>query len=269
MKVLCPIDFSEASINACKWIASFLDKTTSHSKIHLSHFIYMKRRASLFISMDQVLVDRAEEDLIALIAELNNLTENVTFTYSMYMAHPKEGIAYIADKDDYDLVVTGSTGLNALRDITLGSVTHHIISQGEVPVLAIPDRVTFSGGRRIALAVDDQMVKELEAFDILRDICKSTNAALDIIHVTTAFESPFEYDPGIDIYFSDMEFSYKRLEKSGTIVETINDYCDNNNVDILAMLHHKRSWFGQLFTKSVTKSELFNLEVPLLILNED
>lgn len=267
MKVLCPIDFSKSSINACKWIASFLDQSDQGS-IHLSHFIYMKRRASMFISMDKVLVERAEEDMMALIDELNSVTENVTYTYSMYMSHPKEGIVYVAEKDDFDLIVTGSTGLTALRDITLGSVTHHLISYGKIPVLAIPDKVAFTGGKKIAFAVDDKMVKKLDSLDMLRDFCKSNHASLDVIHVTEDFESPFEYDPGIDIYFSDMEFEYKRLEKDGTLVETINHYCDHENVDILSMLHHKRSWFGQLFNKSVTKSELFNLEVPLLILNE-
>ena len=56
----------------------------------------------------------------------------------------KEGKAYIEilktiDKENYDLVVMGSSGRHSTLDrITLGSVTERVIRESRVPVLIIP-----------------------------------------------------------------------------------------------------------------------------------
>lgn len=267
MKVLCPVDFSEASLNATKWIASLL-ATFDGATLYLVHYIYILRRASIFLSITDILLDRAKKDMKLLKKEIHSTYPELTIKTSIYNAHPKEAIVHTARKEGCDLIVTGSTGLTALKNMTIGSVTEYVMRHSKIPILAIPESTTFEGLNNIALAVDDELLERLTSLFLLRELCVRTNASLNLIHIREKNESPFEYDPGIDLFFRDLNFEYHRLEMKKSIPQTINDFCLSKNVDLLCMVHHKRNWIEKLFQRSVTRAELFNLEIPLLILPE-
>ncbi len=267
MKVLCPVDFSEVSINAAKWIVQLLNNI-GQSELHLTHFVYITRRASMFSSIEELIIGRAEKDLNLLVSELESLAPNVSITNSIFSAHPKEAIVAQGNKGQYDLIVTGSTGLTALKNITMGSVTEFVMNHSKIPIIAIPGNVEYSGLSKIALSVDDEIIERLSSLALIRDICVTTDAMLYLIHITEENESPFEYDPGIDLFFRDLKFKYDRLEMIKSVPITINKYCHKNGIELLSMVHHKRNWIQRIIQKSITKSELFNLELPLLVLPE-
>lgn len=267
MKVLCPVDFSEVSLNAVEWVARFLN-SLGGSEIKLVNFIYIKRRASMFMHLDSVFLDRAKEDMTELEKHLAIVAPRVKISSGIYSSNPKEGIISVS-KEGFDLIVTGTTGLTALKDMTIGSVTAYLMQNNPIPVLTIPGEARFEGVSKIALAVDDELVHRLSSLSLLRDLCVDTDARLEVIHVTQPDESPFEYDPGIDIYFRDLNFEYKRIPLIDSLTESINNYCKQANVDALCMLHRKRNWFSSLTHRSTSKSELFRLEVPLLIMVDE
>ena len=87
-----------------------------------------------------------------------------------------------------------------------------------------------------------------------------------MVHVTEEEESIYEYDPAIDMIFRNIDFAYDRQTLQGNLADTLNNYCQQKNMDLLCMVHHQKGWLRRLFSKSVTASELFNLTVPLLVL---
>ncbi len=267
MKILCPIDFSEASINACKWAVSFV-KGYEEAHIKLAHFIFFKRRAGMFMQIDQIFKERAETDFEQLTKELHKENPNVTIDYSIYSANPKDGIVNIAKSKGFDYVVVGSTGLTALKNMTIGSVTEYLINKCKVPVLAIPADAKFNPIHNVALAVDDELIENLSVLSTVKDLCAHTKANLHLVHVEEKGDSPFEYDPGVDMYLRGMQYSYDKIPKVESLTETINDYCQRNDIDILCMVHHKRNWITRILSKSVTKAKLFKLELPFLVLDQ-
>ena len=267
MRVLCPVDFSEASINAAKWIASLLNNIEG-AELQLSHYIYVLRRAGIFLTVTDIFFNRAKEDMEVLEQSIRKECPDLKLETSIFSAHPKEAIVHFAKEEGFDLIVTGSTGLTALKDMTIGSVTEYVMKRTQTPVLVIPEAARFQGLDKIALAVDDEIIERLSSFYVLRDLCIQTNATLNLIHIHEEDESPFEYDPGIDLFFRDLQFDYRRLELEKSIPHTMNTYCHSSNVDLLCMVHHKRNWLEKLFQKSITRAELFKLEIPLLILPE-
>ena len=267
MKVLCPIDFSKASVKACDWIARLLNDVEK-SEMHLCHFIHFNRRADMFISIDKIFTERAEKDMEELVKDLEFRYPNITISVSIYKSNPKEGIVNIAKRDNYDLIVTGTNGLDALKNMTIGSVTAYVFDNSAVPVLAVPKMASLRKVAKIALAVDDEFLREVEPLTFVRDLSFKLGATLHVAHVTEKGESPFEYDPTIDMIFKKVKFSFDRLEFSNSISETLNTYCDNEEMDLLCMIHRKRNWISKLFHKSAAKSELFNIELPFLVLND-
>ncbi|MFT6810851.1 MAG: nucleotide-binding universal stress UspA family protein [Saprospiraceae bacterium] len=267
MKILCPIDFSETSINAAKWITNLMHQSGG-GDLHLSHFIFLNRRSTLLLALEDILKQKAEEDIEVSILKLKKISDNVRFSYSIQLSHPKEGIVNAAKKENFDLIVIGTTALTALKDIVLGSVTEYILEHSAVPVLAIPSMSKFKEIKNIALAADDLMLRKIEDLKTVAKICEASKAKLQIIHVTEQGESPFEYDPVFDMYFKELDFNYVRLQIENSLAGTLNNYCEQNNLDIMEMIHHMTNWIKKLFVKSTTKSELYNLRTPLLVLNE-
>ncbi|NNE26183.1 MAG: hypothetical protein HKN09_05020 [Saprospiraceae bacterium] len=98
-------------------------------------------------------------------------------------------------------------------------------------------------------------------------MCQRFNAHLYMVHVKTFGDSIFEYDPAMDIYLDGINYSYKALENESTVAVTLSNYCDYLGADALCMIHRQKTWFQRLFAKSITKEELFEINLPLLILN--
>lgn len=63
--------------------------------------------------------------------------ENITYQIKMLKGDPGPEIVKYANKEDYDLVVVGSRGLNALQEMVLGSVSHKVAKRVECPVMII------------------------------------------------------------------------------------------------------------------------------------
>jgi len=267
MRVLCPIDFSTVSINACKWAIEFV-KEYENAELHLAHFIFFKRRAGMFIHIDEIFKERAEKDFEQLIQELEKEAPNVNIKYSIYSANPKDGIASLAKKNKYNMVVVGTTGLTALKNMTIGSVTEYLIKNSRVPIVAIPENTRYKKLNKLVLAVDDELIDNLTTLSTVKELCIHTGATLHIIHVEEKGDSPFEYDPGIDMYLRNMDYVYEKLQMEESLTNTINKYCKENDIDMLCMVHHKRNWIQKILGKSITKKELFNLELPLLVLDQ-
>ena len=267
MKILCPIDFSETSVNASRWAAAFASEFPD-AKLELAHFIFFKRRAGMFLHIDEIFRERAEEDFEQLTAELKKNHPNLEITSSIFSANPKDGIVNVAKSGHHDYIIVGSTGLTALKNMTIGSVTEYIIKNSKVPALAIPPNTKYTQIKSVALAVDDELIENLAALSAVKDLCVHTKAKLHVIHVAEPGDSAFEYDPGVDMYFRNMDYKYEKLSLQGTLTSTINGYCRENNMDVLCMVHHKRNWIQKILSKSVTKRELFNLELPFLVIGQ-
>jgi len=50
----------------------------------------------------------------------------------------REGILNFADRNDIDVIVLGSRGLNLIRRMLLGSVSSHIVQHAKCPVMVVP-----------------------------------------------------------------------------------------------------------------------------------
>lgn len=266
MKVLCPIDFSKTSVNACKWISAFVNEFGG-GEVHILHCINVRSRSAMFKKVDDIFSERAEDDLKQLTLELSTQYDNVSITSSVVIHDPKSYIPSHAEKHNYDFVVTGTKGLTALKDITVGSVTEYIIRKCNVPVLTIPNNCVFQDISAIVVGVDDRLISNEGIVKPLIEICKETKSKLHMVHVRRRGDSMFEYDPGLDLYFRDLNYEYASLEYDDSVAETISEYCEKVDAGIMCMIHRKRNWFEGLFHSSVTKSELFEVEIPLLVLH--
>lgn len=94
-------------------------------------------------SKDQVIHAKAKEELELsrrkklLPIEEKLKANNIAYEIKILHGEPGPTIVDYANKGNFELVVVGSSGLNSLQEMVLGSVSHKIVKRVHCPVLIV------------------------------------------------------------------------------------------------------------------------------------
>jgi nucleotide-binding universal stress UspA family protein len=134
-KILYAADGSEHSLRAGEK-AFELAKLSSDSKVDIIYVVDPKH------SKDDVLnnwgkdTEDARREKLAFIVQKAKKT-GIDFEVIFLNGEPGPTIVAHANKNDYDLIVLGSRGLNKFQEMMLGSVSHKVAKRAASPVLII------------------------------------------------------------------------------------------------------------------------------------
>lgn len=75
----------------------------------------------------------------------------VAYRAILEMGSPAPGLIAIAEREQADLIVTGTRGMGGFKELMLGSVSHQLVMHATVPVVVIPAELKQSKVDRKAL----------------------------------------------------------------------------------------------------------------------
>lgn len=266
MKILCPIDFSTTSVKACGWAARFLEQLGGGT-LELLHCVNVVSRSTMFIKMDDMFKEQADADFKELLPKVRALAPSVAISAKIVIRDPKTFIPDYAGHYDFDLIVNGTKGLTALKDMTVGSVTAYLMDRSPVPLLTIPEEVEFRPVQKIVLGVDAK-VTEVAAFQDVIGLARKAKAELIFVNTNEEVSTPEE----IETFTLEIEGINSKgfvIPQGESIPQALAQFSLDQRADILVMIHRKRQWYQRLFNNSITKEGLFELKTPLLILPTD
>ena len=139
--ILCPLDFSDASIRALEYALSLAQE--ADARLILLHVIETLLAEGGSSEMDRVSVAefyRSLEEQAA--AQLASVVPEQARVWSKPEQRVTRGRAYreilkIAQDEGAELIVMGVQGKGALTRLFFGSTTHHVIREAGCPVLTI------------------------------------------------------------------------------------------------------------------------------------
>jgi nucleotide-binding universal stress UspA family protein len=94
-------------------------------------------------SKDEVLHTKGKEELEMsrrkrlLPIEEQLKSSNLSYRLKLLHGEPGPSIIEYTNKENFDLVVIGSRGLNSLQEMVLGSVSHKVVKRVNCPVLIV------------------------------------------------------------------------------------------------------------------------------------
>lgn len=267
-RILCPTDFSETANQAIAYAAKFAQ--VIHAELVLFHV--------------QSLYDLSPVELIKGESEAIGSTHNILEKQSLEVAHEFKISCYsevmvsgetlstvISEKaDDFDMVVMGSKGADDLFGFFFGSNTLNVVRKANVPILLVPDRLIFSGYKKIVFAYDylrqglapiyhliewlTPFKSELHLLQILeesesKELDKELQEQQEIIRFNMPPEFPIHFDA---IHAHDLSRS-------------IHQYMIDKEADMLVLTTHHYSFMEKLFHKSVTKVISTVADYPVFI----
>ena len=134
--ILLAVDGSEHSLRATKE-AIKIASLVNDCAIEVVYVVDYSK------SKDEVLHSQGKEELdLSRRKKLLPIEEQLKssdLSYHLKLLHGEPGPAIVdyANKENFDLVIIGSRGLNSLQEMVLGSVSHKVIKRVKCPVLIV------------------------------------------------------------------------------------------------------------------------------------
>ncbi len=255
-KILCPVDFSNASKNAVDFAGNLAASLMAHlTLIHVRPSIWPEA-----VQLTQESVDSSEiltEDLKILSDEVEKEFGVTCGTQLMPTTEAVENvIAQLGT--NYDLIVTGTNGADDFYQLAFGSHSYQVINKAMCPVLVIPENCAYRPLKQLAYAYDPH-TNPIFLVDQLREFASSLSASVKVIHVIEGEKSE-EGDTKLQQLeqvvmartYKDIPWDFEGVY-GRDVAWALEHYMNSMNIDVLALSYHHRTLMDKLFSQNVIK----------------
>jgi nucleotide-binding universal stress UspA family protein len=275
-KILFPTDFSEVANNAFVHALHFA-KVVNAELVLLHTFelpivdnqFIPDSYYNIFDSVQLAQFDMFKDEIPKLreLAKKHHL-ENIKLSHKLMDGDLIYTIKKAVSEEKIDFIVMGTSGATGWESFFIGSNTGSVVTAVDVPVLSVPIEAQFAKIETIGFTTRFRD-KDKKALKQVIAIARKTHASVKCLYVKTSksdvseetvnqWKTDFENEP--------VQFS---IINSDLVKETILDFVSHKNIDILAMITHKRNFFSELFNPSLTQ-KLSNISiVPVLAMHEE
>nr|WP_315202504.1 universal stress protein [uncultured Flavobacterium sp.] len=275
-KILFPTDFSEVANNAFIHALEFA-KLVNGELVLLHTFEFPVIGSALTPDNYYTLFDSlhlAQYDIFkGQIPKLRELAQKQHLEKIQLNQKIMEGdliysIKKAIDEENIDFVVMGTSGATGWESFFIGSNTGAVVSAVNVPVLSVPVESEFAKIKTIGFTTRFRD-KDKSALRQVLKIAKKAKAEVKCLYVKTSNSDVSEETINqwkTEFINEPVTFS---VTNSDYIKETIMAFISHKNIDILAMITHKRNFFSELFQPSLTQKFSNISTVPILAMHEE
>ena len=269
MKILCPVDLREASLNAINYAGDLAKRIGA--PLTLVHVVTEATliRQEAFASDELLRLEAKAEVLLENICQETHTQFGVPCDYLIEKADLGGGVANIAAHYGYGLIITGTNGANQLDKYVFGTNAMDIIENTRIPVIVVPADHYDTRVDHIVYASNYQE-GDHENITQLLNLANSLNASVTILHVSSE-DNPTSYemfeayrDFIFDKFYYTVPLNIEQIVHKNP-VQGIMEFMQKNGGDLLAMLTHHRNFFENTFHKSVTKKFAMIAEYPIMV----
>lgn len=269
--ILVPTDFSKSSNNALEYAIAIAKR--EKAKIILAHSFHVT-----YIYPD-VPVQYAAEQMhateISANKQLKSMCAKVTASGKLSCEFiNKQGLAVdliveIVEKKKVDLVVMGTKGASGIQEVLLGSNTASVIEKVKCPVIAVPEKASYTPIKHITYATNYE-TSDINSLKKLVEVAKLFDAKITLLHIyydefvpdaEAEYMEKFKSKVKSKIHYNKMAFKFVYGKN---LMKTLEDHVKQESPDLLSMSTHHRNLFDKLFGKSLTKKMAYHTKVPLI-----
>ncbi len=164
-----------------------------------------------------------------------------------------------------DMMVMGSKGASGIEKAVFGTVAGTALNWAKVPVLVVPPQQSFRSLEDIVLAMDGKEVSQ-EVLSPLQKLALVFGAEVTILNAKSGSDKK-EYKK-IDHLLEGVKTAYREVPMLNSVNESIDDFVEKEGCDLLCMVRREKGFFESIFKKSITKTQVYDSQVPLLVLPE-
>ncbi len=278
-RILCPLDFSEASRHAFQYAKAFAECFEAEPVLlHVSPNIAEAYTAL----MPEFPVLRAENEA-DLMEQFNDFTGDWAGKLQKVIraGAPYREILEYARAGAFDLIILGAKGRSNFERLFLGSTSEKVVAAADIPVLTVHPKPHGLPIRRILVPIDFS-AHSFQALPYVAAIAEKFRAEIYLLHVVEighpadAASQARQYD-----YFErlrakledqwDLPAAFHRIETHKFIRHHVGspgygilEFAQDWDVDLIAMTTHGRTGLSRMWMGSVTEKVIRIAPYPVL-----
>jgi len=288
-KIFVPIDFSDYSVNACRYAIGLAERL--NAEIKLLHVYYNPIINSMpltdtyyyQVNMDEIIREievRAKENMESFYNDLmekieRDNIEGVKIDYELISGIASDEIISKSEEYQPEVIIIGTRGQGERENDLIGSVTAKIIENAQRPVLVIPEDSIYQGIATINIMyTTDFDESDYKAIKKLMSIVAPFDIRLYCVHIGTTDSNVWD-KVKMDNLKTKLKEQYGDYEVECSIIEEedflkgIQEFVRKKNIDIISMVTHKRGVISKLFHPSKARKILFRTNIPFLVFHSD
>ena len=286
-KIVVPVDFSENTECACNYAIHFAEK--EETEIVLFH-AYMYPIATADITDDVVdsstlitpeIMDSIERAAKAGMKRLKDKLEKKLSTENIKTIQLKTKVTNgmveyqiidLCDTYHPDMVIMSSTGQGHKSGRLLGSVALKILEHAPIPMLTIPDNTEYQKIQNV-LYMTDFDTSDISAIGNLVTILEPIKVKIHCLHVEHSKKDLID-NMLTDYLKEHFEDEFKKgimffeIVQDKDVLKAVEEYITDKEINLVALLHHKRGLLSHLFHPNMTKKIFYHTGHPILTFHD-
>jgi len=171
---------------------------------------------------------------------------------------------------DIDLIVMGTKGATGAKEIFMGSNTVKVIKKVRLcPIIAVPHSYDFKALKSVVFPTDFTHPYSKSELKPLIDVVSLWNAEIFILQIAEEYELHDEQKRNLEQLskrLQDVKHSFNKVEMWNNVAEATNKFVDENDMDLIALIHYPHTFMEKLTREPVIRKMGFHAKVPLMIL---
>jgi len=245
-------------------------------------------------------VQQEDMQLMEQVKELGREQE-IEIATEVLSGHVVQGLLTYAEEHDVSMIVTGTRGFGAIKQLLLGSVTHGLVSAAKIPVMVVKrcPVVQYAGKsmvmdklREILVAYDGYPQSRV-ALNWALEIAKKINAHLTVVKIFEPYQIGLAYTTAESGNAARTAAKLREMEElneqqmqeveelglkhgitietkilQGRVLVTLLTYIEENGIDMIAVGAQGRGILDRLPLGSVPHGLISLSPVPVLVVKE-
>ncbi len=268
-KIMVATDYSESASNAVEYGLSLANHFGSLLSLVSAVDEPYSGAAGVLVDMKDHIRQEAMETMGKVKKEISGrLRDGATIDMHTVDGEVGSTLTRVAKAKNYDLIVMGTRGSDAARELFTGSAANSVIKNSKLPALIVPTAAKFREPKRILFSVDERAFAGAHVLAPLLEIVRAYDAELVIYHGDEDGDGK-GYDPRLTEYLAGVPHRFEvRSGKTDNISEGIRKASEQHGTDLLVMVYHDHGFFGRLFNESTVSKVVFDSQVPMLVLQD-
>ncbi len=271
--ILIPTDFSDNAMNAIKYaLELFKYEKCDFYIMHAYEDAIHKETTSLtrenLESVTEMMANKCAAHLEQILKEIHEISPNPRHTYHSISANNiliDEADSIVNDKD-IDLIIMGTRGKSNDKKITFGSQTLQVLKYVQCPVLAIPEKQTYTQPKQILFPTNYLIPFKRRELKLFCDMVAPYRSIIDVVYISKSSKLSMRQEDNqlfIKEALCKNEINFKTLD-SKHVVETIEQYVKEHPIDMIVMVNTRDSFLESFLYPSRVDQLSLDLKVPFL-----
>jgi len=206
------------------------------------------------------------------IVENNNANANHDFEIILSGEELNKAIKTAIKKCNIDLIIMGTKGATGAKEIFFGSNTVRIVNDiKDCPILIVPEDYNFVVPKQIAFPTDFNRFYNDNDIKPLKEFADLYNSKIRIVHINEEEELNDVQEYNLEVlqeHLIDYEHSLHWMPKYAKKSKEINDFIEELEIDMLAMVNYERSFIEKIIREPIIKKIGFRPIVPFVVIPE-